>query len=112
MGCEILLTILSAAGLLFLVGWLYGRLLRPIQNPGVLGVIPGRGGGEGLEHAVRALVWLRSLGLLDCPIVIANIDLDPQGWELALHLAARWPDVALWPVGDMPAYIAENSKQQ
>ena len=69
---------------------------------------PCRGGGEELEQQVRSFLWLRGLGLLRCPIVIADVGLTPAGWELALRLTARWPGVILWPAGDLADYIAEG----
>lgn len=105
---DVLLTALCVLGLAFLAWWLMGRLLRPIPAPGVRALIPGRGGGEELEQAVRAFIWLRGLGLLDCPIVIADVDLTPEGWELALRLTARWPGVILWPADHLADYIAQH----
>ena len=66
---------------------------------------PCRGEGEGLEQLVRSFLWLRGMGLLRCPIVIADAGLTPAGWELALRLSARWPEVALWPASDLGDYI-------
>ena len=39
-----------------------------------------------LEQTLRAFMCLRGLGLLDCPIIIADLGLTPKGWELALRL--------------------------
>ncbi len=94
---DVLLAAVCAAGLAACAWWLLGRLLRPIPSRGVFAVIPGEGDGGGLEQSVRAFIWLRSLGLLTCPVVIADSSLTPEGREVALRLAARWPDVALWP---------------
>ena len=94
---EIGLTAVCVLGLAFLAWWLFGRLLRPIPEQQVMGLIAGRGDGEDLEQSVRAFVWLRSLGLLHCPIIIADVNLSAQGWETALRLTARWPEVILWP---------------
>ena len=46
------------------------------------------------------------MGLLRCPIVIADAGLTPAGWELATRLTARWPEVILWPAGELGEYIA------
>ena len=102
---EALLAGLCAAGLAFFSWWLFGRVLRPLPGQGVCALLPGRGDGEGLEQSVRAFVWLRSLGLLSCCVVIADLDLTAQGREVALRLALRWPEVVLWPAGDLPDYI-------
>ena len=73
------LCVLCVLGLCAL-GWvLLGRLLRPIPARNVRLVIAGRGAGEELEQTVRGLMWLRGLGLLSCPVVIADVDLTPQG---------------------------------
>ena len=98
---EILVTAACALGLAFLAWWLFGRLLRPIPEQRVYALISGRGDGTDLEQSVRAFVWLRSLGLLHCPIIIADVDLTARGWDAALHLAARWPDVVLWPAAHL-----------
>lgn len=105
---DIFLTALCALGLGFLGWWLFGRLLRPIPDRSVRALIPGRGDGEDLEQAVRAFIWLRSLGLLDCPIVIADVDLTRQGQELAFRLTLRWPEVILWPGSDLADYISRD----
>ena len=102
---EILLVLLCTAGLLLLLGLGYGRLLRGRGLPGVSLVLPARGSGEGLEQAVRSLLWLRSLGLLRGTILMADVGLDPQGRELALQLTARWTDVVLWPADHLGEYM-------
>ena len=63
---------------------------------------------EKLEQQVRSFLWLRGLGLLRCPIVIADAGLTPAGWELALRLTARWPEVILWPASDLGDYVART----
>ena len=105
---EILVTAVCVVGLAFLAWWLFGRLLRPIPEQRVYALISGRGDGTDLEQSVRAFVWLRSLGLLHCPIIIADVDLTARGWDVALRLTARWPGVVLWPASDLPDYIARS----
>lgn len=92
---DAIITALCAAGLAFLGWWLLGRLLRPIPKTAVWAVVPGRNDGAGLEQTVRALVWLRGLGLLDCPVVIEDVDLNPEGRAVAERLAQRWSRVML-----------------
>ena len=101
------LCVLCVLGLCALAWVLLGRLLRPIPARNVRLVITGRGEGEDLEQTVRGLMWLRGLGLLSCPVVIADVDLTPQGWELALRLTTRWPGVVLWPVSALEEYICQ-----
>ena len=105
---DILLAVICIAGLA-LVGWcLFGLLLRPLPGWEAKVVIPGRGEGEKLEQQVRSFLWLRGLGLLRCPIIIADAGLTAGGWELALRLTARWPEVILWPASDLGDYIART----
>lgn len=102
---DVLLTAVCTLGLAFLLWWLMGRLLRPICGACV--ILPGRGMGGELEQAVRGFVWLRGLGVLNCTVIIADVDLTPQGREIALRLAARWPDVVLWPADRLDEYITK-----
>ena len=105
---DSLLAALCVLGLAFAAWWLFGLMLRPL--PGWEGkvILPGRREGERLEQQVRSFLWLRGLGLVRCPVVIADIDLTPEGRELALRLAARWPGVILWPVEDLPDYLSRT----
>lgn len=100
------LALLCMLGLAFIGWWLFGLLLRPLPGREAKVVLPGRGEGENLEQLVRSFLWLRGLGLLRCPIIIADTGLSPAGWELALRLTARWPDVILWPAGGLEDCIA------
>lgn len=105
MGRDILVALLAFAGAALLAVWLYGRLLRPLPRGLFRVVVPGRGEGEGLEQAIRAVAWLKSLGLLNCTLVIADVDLTDGGRQLALHLADRWPGVVLWPARELNRLI-------
>jgi len=42
---------------------------------------------------VRSLMWLRSLGLLSCPVTILDEGLTDEGRWLAQELIRRWPAV-------------------
>lgn len=102
---DALLAAVSVIGLAFVAWWLFGLALKPLPDWETKIILPGRGEGERLEQQLRSLIWLRGLGLIRCPIVIADIDLSPAGRELALRLAVRWPGVILWPVSDLSDYI-------
>lgn len=102
---EALLTLLAALGLALLGGLLLGRLVHPVPGPGMWMIIPGRGEGETVERDLRALMWLRGLGLLRCQVAVADLGLTAQGRELSLRLVSRWPDVVLWPVGSLHELI-------
>lgn len=105
---DMALALACAAGLAFVGWWLFGLLLRPLPGREAKIILPGRGEGEKLEQQVRCFIWLRGLGLLRCPIVIADTGLTHAGWELALRLTARWPDVVLWPASELGDYIART----
>ena len=105
---DIVLAVICICGLAFVGWWLFGLLLRPLPGRGASVVLTGQGDGGDLEQRVRSFLWLRGLGLLRCPIVIADTGLTPAGWELALRLTARWPEVVLWPVEDLGDYIART----
>jgi len=105
---EVFLTAICVFGLAFLAWWLMGRLLRPIPETCASVVIPGRGAGDDLEQTVRSFVWLRSLGLLQCPLIIADLGLTGEGREIALRLAVRWPEVVLWSAEHLSEHIEER----
>ncbi len=108
MTAEIFWTTVCTLGLALAACWFLGRFLRPIPCGSCRVLLSGRGDGGDLEQAVRALIWLRSVGLLACPIVIADLGLSPEGRELALRLIARWPAVALWPAEDLPDFLTRT----
>ena len=90
--------LLAALGLIG-AGWiLLGWLLRCGTRHRCWLLIPGRGEGEYLEQELRRVMWLREMGLLSCPVAIADVSLSREGREMAMRLILRWPDVVLWPV--------------
>ena len=100
-------TIVCTFGLVLAAWWCMTRFVPPVPGRRTRAVLAGRGDGSDLEHTVRSLVRLRSLGIWSCPIIIANVDLSQEGQEVALRLARRWPDVILWPADDLAACISE-----
>lgn len=107
---ELLLTLLAAAGLLAL-GWvLFGKLVAPVgslETP-VYAVLPASGGGEGLEHAVQGLLWLRGGQLAQCTIVIADGGLDKSGRAVAAALCGQGQAV-LCPIEDLPGLLRQGA---
>ena len=95
---ETLGVLLAGAGL-FIFGWLLlGRLLSPIGTKGpIWAVLPISGDGEGLEHDLRGLLWLRQSGMACLRVVIADCGLSEEGRELARLLSRREEDVTLCP---------------
>lgn len=85
---QFLAVLLAAFGLVSL-GWLaLGALLLPGVCPARM-VIEARGGGEGLEQTVKALLWLRRTGLWWGEVVIEDCGLSRKGEALARALAQR-----------------------
>ena len=85
---QFLAVLLAAFGLVSL-GWLaLGALLLPGVCPARM-VIEARGGGEGLEQSVKALLWLRRTGLWWGEVVIEDCGLSREGEALARALAEQ-----------------------
>ena len=70
---DVFWAVACICGLAFVGWWLFGLLLRPLPGRTVRVVLTGRDGGEELEQQVKSFIWLRGLGLLRCPIVIADV---------------------------------------
>ena len=102
---EALTATICVIGLAGFVWWLVGRILRPMPRNAVRVLLAGRGDGEELEQTLREFMWLRSLGMLHCPIIIADVDLTPEGYELAQSLAKKWPGVSVRAVRDSGGYL-------
>lgn len=104
---EVLLSLCSVLGLLAL-GWLwFGRLLTPAAGGGGAWVVlPARGGGEGLEQAVRGLLWLRGSGLLSARVAVVDCGLDARGSALVRALLRRWPELELSSAAGLPALLS------
>ena len=102
---ETLTAMICVLGLTALGWWLLGRLLCPLPCGGCFILLCGRGDGNGLEQSVRGFMWLRGLGLVRAPVLIADAGLSTEGRSLALELAKRWPGVILWPTDDLCDYI-------
>ena len=94
---EVVPALITAIGLALFGCSLFGWLLRPVPENGFWILVPGDGDGEHLERDLRGLMWLRSMGLLSCPVAIADVGLSREGREVACRLIVRWPDVLLWP---------------
>ena len=89
-------TAICVVGLACLGWWMMGKLLCPVPSSGTWVVLAGSEEGDGLEQKIRAFFWLRSLGLLRCAVVIADMGLNEKGLEVARRLALQWPGVELW----------------
>lgn len=92
---ETAIVLLLAIGFCTLVCTVYSRVLTPDSAEDTWAVVRGIGPGDGLEQRVRSLMWLRSLGLLRCRVVLAVGALDADGQVLARNLARRWPELEL-----------------
>ncbi len=95
---EALGILLAGAGL-FILGWLLlGRLLTPVGSKGpIFAVLPAAGRGDGLEHDLRGLLWLRGSEVARLRVVIADCGLNEEGRALAQALSRREADVTFCP---------------
>lgn len=107
---ETLGVLLAGAGL-FIFGWLlFGRLLAPIGTKGpIWAVLPASGDGEGLEHDLRGLLWLRQSGMACLRVVIADCGLTGEGRELAGLLSRREEDIAFCPAAEVADLIGPQN---
>lgn len=107
---ETLGVLLAGAGL-FIFGWLLlGRLLAPIGTKGpIWAVVPASGDGDGLEHDLRGLLWLRQSGMACLRVVIADCGLSGKGMELARLLAQREEDVTVCPAAEVADLVGPHS---
>lgn len=91
---EILFTFVFLLALLTFGGLCMARALFPCS--GVTLVVSAQGDGGDLQQKIYALMWLRGLGLLSCPIYLVDQGLTPQGDLLANLLMERWPHISMW----------------
>lgn len=91
---DIATTLFCTTGLALIGWWFFGKLLCPTPR-GVRVVIQSQGDGENLEQSIRALIWLRGMGLLSCPIVIMDGGLSPTGRAIAQRICDRWVGVTV-----------------
>ncbi len=104
---ELFAILLAAVGLLALGWMLFGRLVAPVGGGcPVYAVVPARGDGAGLEHAVDGLLWLRGGELARFTIVIADGGLDAEGRAVASALLARGQGLVVCPEERLGEYIA------
>ena len=105
---QVLLALLTAAGLLAL-GWvLFGRLVTPVggrDGGPVYAVVPASGDGAHLEQDVKGLLWLRGGELARFTIVIADNGLDESGRAVAAALLTDATGVVVCPGDRLGAYI-------
>ena len=95
--------ILAAAIVLLLLWMLRGALLLPIRlgkEQSLTLVLRASGSGDGLEQAVRALLWMIENGTLNATIVIEDAGLLPEARETAALLQARYDRVRIRTSGE------------
>lgn len=97
---EILLAFLLCAALLLWCNRLiFTRLISPTQQGAVpvFAVIPAAGDGEGLEHTLRHLQWLREENLSHFTLLIVDAGLTPAGWALLQTLQRKDASLLVCP---------------
>ncbi len=109
---EIVVALLAAGGLLLLCWLLFGRMLIPAGGAGapVYAVIPASGGGEGLEHTVSGLIWLREGGMARFTIVVADCGLSEGGIAAVEALRRREPGLILCTLDDFEHHLKETAQ--
>ncbi|MFI3254074.1 MAG: hypothetical protein R3Y63_07010 [Eubacteriales bacterium] len=70
-----------------------GRALLPLRKAFIL--LPVKDKAEDLEQRLYALIWLKTLGIIRCPIYILDQGLSGEGQTLVSHLTSRWVDLKL-----------------
>lgn len=96
---EILTALLSVTVLLLAGRLLFLHLLSPTQQGTVpvFAVIPASGDGEGLEHTLRHLHWLREEKLSHFTLLIVDAGLTPAGQDLVEALRHKDPALLFCP---------------
>ena len=95
--------ILAAAIVLLLLWMLRGAVLLPVRLGKELSltlVLRASGSGDGLEQAVRALLWMMENGTLSGTIVIEDAGLSPEAREAAALLQARYDRIYIRTSGE------------
>lgn len=102
------LALLASIGIAAL-GWrISGRILFPQRDRALWAVVPARGGGDGLEEALRGVLWLRSGTGGRWPVVIADCGLDESGRRLAQDLTGLAPH--MWLEDGFGSSIKESQR--
>lgn len=96
---EMILALLCVAVLLVTGRLLLLHLLSPTQQGTVpvFAVIPAAGDGEGLEHTLRHLHWLREEKLSHFTLLIVDAGLTPAGRALVNALQRKDPALLFCP---------------
>lgn len=96
---EILMALLCVTVLLITGRLLFLHLLAPTQQGTipVFAVLPAAGDGEGLEHTLRHLHWLREEKLSHFTVLIVDAGLTPAGQELVTTLQRKDPALLFCP---------------
>ncbi len=108
---EVILALLSVAGLMSLSWLLMGHILTPAGSERTVSLVPGTGDGETLEQSVRGLLWLRGGGLLAGNVLIVDCGLTPAGKAIAAALCLREPGVECCPASELSVYIKQQTAE-
>lgn len=96
---EILMALLCVVVLLVVNRLIFLHLVSPAQQGTipVFAVIPAAGDGEGLEHTLRHLHWLREEKLSQFTLLIVDAGLTPAGQDLVQTLGRKDPSLLFCP---------------
>lgn len=102
---NVLLCALLAALLLAGLWLLCARFLLPVRAKDVFMVLAAQGSGETLEQQCRAWLLLKNAGILQRPLLIADLGLDTEGRCLAQVLLQLDEEITLCRAEDLPALL-------
>lgn len=103
---EIFIALFAALGFFSLMWLLLGKIVAPdAQNAPVISVVLGFDSGAGLEHTVNSMKWMRDTGSFGYSIVIADVTLNEEGQQIALHLTEKENGVSYLPITELTAWM-------
>ncbi len=102
MGWYVLFALMAAFGVLCALWVLFGWLLLPVRGEWLL--YPGRQGGLSF---VPVYLWLRDLGLVRCPLIVADLGLDR---EEKMYLEEK--GIEVYSPAELPERLGMGAKTQ
>lgn len=78
----------------------FARALLPVEKAFIF--LPVKDKGEDLQQRLYALMWLKNLGILRCPIYLLDQGLNAEGHSQIAQLTNRWQDIKICEKKDFP----------
>lgn len=102
---HIILCALAAAVLLTGVWLLCARFLLPVRSRDVYMVLAAKGSGKDLEQQCRAWLLLKNAGIIQRPLIIADLGLNNEGRCLARVLLQLDGEITLRSAEELPELL-------